>query len=146
MKRTIINVEHRLGHTHRVVARSLTALLWLAWGYLCLPFLSLLAWLAGIELFYREMLVRNDVDKLLDLLFVYAIVVGATSSVLILWARVNYLRFRNRERRRRAPDASLEEFAGDYRVPPAELAATQQRQIVTVHHSDHGHIVRISRH
>lgn len=145
MKDTIINAEHRLGPAKRFAARSLTALLWLLWAYLCLPVLSVLAWLAGVKLFYEEMLVREGVDKLFSLMLVYAIVIGVTSGLLILWARLNYRRFHNREKRHRAADATPDELAADYRLAAAELVAAQQMQTVTVHHSDRGHVVRIAR-
>ncbi|WP_181880913.1 poly-beta-1,6-N-acetyl-D-glucosamine biosynthesis protein PgaD [Crenobacter cavernae] len=144
MKDTIINLEDRLGIANRIVPRSLTIILWLFWAYLCLPLFSLLAWYAGFRLFYEEMFIHDGLNRLLQLLLYYCIVVGVTSGALIIWARFNFARFRNKEKRNRTPDATHSDFARDFHVSATDLEAAQQQQTVVVHHSDNGHIVRIS--
>ncbi|MCW3478664.1 poly-beta-1,6-N-acetyl-D-glucosamine biosynthesis protein PgaD [Neisseriaceae bacterium JH1-16] len=139
----IIHAEHNLTWAQRLISMSLTSLLWLFWMYLWMPLISLIGWLFGVEFFYDEMVLREGWYGLLELLLIYALVVAVISGMLLLWACVNYYRFRGRERRKAIPSLPLAEQAGDFSVSTSAVATGQASRIVVVHHDQYGMITAI---
>jgi biofilm PGA synthesis protein PgaD len=139
----IIHAEHNLTWVQRLISMSLTSLLWLFWMYLWMPLISLIGWLFGVHFIYDEMVLRDGWYDLLKLLLIYTLVVAVISGMLLLWARVNYFRFRGRERRRAVPSLPLAELAGDFSVSTGAVAAGQASRIVVVHHDQYGMITAI---
>ena len=82
----------------------LTFLFWLIWFYLWIPLLSLVAWAFGVDLFHDEMIVREGLQALIELLGLYFLVIFLISATLGTWALVNLCRFRVNERRGPRPD------------------------------------------
>jgi len=139
----IIEAEHNLTLTQRLVSMSLTTLLWLFWMYLWMPLISLIGWYFGIELIYDQMVLREGWYSLVKLLLVYVLIVSVLSGLLLAWARINYYRFAGRERRQRATGLSLAALAGDFGLSRATVDAGQASRIAVVYHDETGMISAI---
>ncbi len=119
----------------------LTFLFWVIWFYLWIPLLSLAGWLFGVEIFYDEMVVREGLQTLLDLLGLYVLVIFLISATLGIWAAVNLWRFRGKERRSArvaVDDASL---ADDFGVTTEQVACWRQSRRLLMSHDEQGNII-----
>lgn len=93
----------------------LTLIMWGIYAYLWLPFISLIAWYLGIDLFYQEMVVNGGFDAFLNLSGWYLLVIFLILVVVFGWSSSNYRRFHDKSRRReqdRASDAEIAAWFG----------------------------------
>jgi poly-beta-1,6-N-acetyl-D-glucosamine biosynthesis protein PgaD len=123
-----------------------TALLWALWISLWAPLLALTAWplgsinfgIAGSYLQFPLALTMIGVESVV---LVLAACVSISSSGLLLWSCLNYLRFRNTNRRRRLLPAQLEELADYSSLLSEKMAAWQKARRVIAHHDEHGRLL-----
>jgi biofilm PGA synthesis protein PgaD len=127
----------------RVVSAGMTAVFWAMWAYLWLPAVALLGWALGFERFYEEMVRREGLGRVLELLGWYAAVIALLAGSLVLWATYNYLRFRGVERRQSQRPVGLDGLAAFARIEPARLLLWQQARVMTVTHDDDGAIAGV---
>jgi biofilm PGA synthesis protein PgaD len=139
----IIDAGHQLTLLQRLLSMTFTTLLWLFWVYLWMPLISLVGWYFGFQLFYDEMVLHEGWYSLVKLLLIYALIVAVLGGLLILWARINYLRFSRKERRRPVPNLSPATQARDFGVVVDEVSHGRSSQISVVHHDQEGQIVKI---
>jgi len=121
----------------------LTFVFWLIWFYLWIPLISLGGWLFGIDLFYDEMVVRDGLDALIELLGLYFLVIFLISATLGLWAMVNLWRFRGKNRRGPRPTVNEEQLAEDFNVTSQQVVAWRQCKRLVISHDAEGNIVSI---
>ena len=103
--------------------RSVTVFAWLAWLYLFVPIISVVAWIAGLTLVYQLLLQGLDVNELWALLRTYSIGIGIFCALYLAWAGISFIRFRGVERRKAAPFASTEALAATHGLVAADLDA-----------------------
>lgn len=126
--------------SHRMVSSCGTVLCWAAWGYLWRPLISCMAVALGLSPMDGEYRVQEDVGELGRLMTAYLIVIVTLGTALLLWAKVDYLRFRKRIRYGdRRPMAHLE-IAEIVKLPAVLLATWMSQRHLCVHHSSDGQV------
>lgn len=113
---------------------------WLVWIYLLLPLISILAWLFGYQRFHAYMLMNQPGSNLHTPIFLIIIL----SSLLLLWAIYNWLRFRKKERLHYVDNASIEQIAHFYEIESQLVHRVQRQQVSTFHYDDIGKIINIT--
>ncbi len=86
--------------SQRYSSSFITLFFWLTWIYLVLPFNSLMAWMLGGQIFYKNMILLDGWTGLMEKLQSYALVLLVIAAVFFGWAFYNKTRFFNQERRR----------------------------------------------
>jgi biofilm PGA synthesis protein PgaD len=143
MKPIIIERPELQSPLQRATTRGLTLVFWVIWIYLWLPVISLVAWLAGIELF-REYMIDNDGYKILfDDINWYVIIIVLIGVIFIGWARYNLLRFRDKESRKNPVIVDLAAHAQHFKIDPQQLKQWQTAKHLVIHHDKHGDITRV---
>ncbi len=137
-------VEHPEWQTpkQKFLIGFVTAGFWMAWFYLWIPFISLLAWLFGIRTFEYHMIELGGYDGLFKLLGYYGIVVFILGGSLVGWAMYNIRRFKGVDRRGVRPLVPLETQAGYFNVSADDLEKWQKSQLILI---EHGHVHAVSR-
>jgi len=120
-----------------------TALFWVVWVYLWMPLVTLLFWLSGFRLFDRfvDQTVQTDWREFADLVAIYAVVVCVMGGGLLVWARIEYMRFRNVNRRTKPVPVSVEEVAEYAGLPVEELVQWTQARRIKAYHDNDGRVV-----
>jgi len=106
----------------------LTVFFWVLWLYIFMPLLSLLAWAAGLMIIYELMLQNLPLSELLHILKVYGIGIGVLLLLYLGYALTGYLRFRGMERRKPAPEVSLDLLAASHHLDMETLHTLQSSQ------------------
>jgi poly-beta-1,6-N-acetyl-D-glucosamine biosynthesis protein PgaD len=110
----------------RVTEITLTGVFWLAWLYFIAPLLSVLLWLAGIQLFREQVLARGGYEQLLADMQDYGLVVLAMLLVVLIWVDWNLRRYGDHNQRTGQPPAvSAGELAGYTGLSVQEVEALQ---------------------
>ena len=133
-----IDEPQLLSRVERTRDKTLTALMWVVYGLLWLPLLSLGAWLFGLEMAYDAM-VRLGGASTLELTLVdwfYALVIIV--ATIVAWSLLNRARFRNKTRRARAPLVSDADVCEWFRISAAELEALRSSKNVGIDFSADG--------
>lgn len=112
--------------------RSLTFVMWVAWFYLFIPLLSVVAWAVGMTLVY-EVLVQNlELAELWGMLARYATGIGVLSGIYMLWAVSSFIRFRRMERRKLAPVIPDHLYAHSHNLADEELSRLRATELYTL--------------
>ncbi len=127
----------------RALYGALTLAFWAFWFYLWLPLLALLAWGLGIEQAYKYMVVLGGYREFIRLLGFYALVIGALSGSLTLWALYNIVRFRGVEQRVQARSVTPEHCARHFALDAQSIHAWQGAQRLYVTHDAAGRVVQV---
>ncbi len=109
----------------------LTLLFWLVWFYLWIPLLSLVGWIFGIDLIHDEMIVREGIQALIELLGWYFLVIFLM------------LRFRGKERRGPRPVVGDVSLAGDFSVTSEQVALWRECKRLVISHDVDGNITNV---
>ena len=123
-----------------------TAFFWVAWIYLWLPLVTLLFWMLGIKSFYYLNILggpNKNVTELAKLGVIYVCVIVALGGALLLWARLEFLRFRNVNRRTPPVPASVADLAQYALQEPSSIEKWQRGRRLLVHHDEHGQVVDV---
>ena len=143
MKRIIINRPELQSPLQRITTRGITFIFWVVWIYLWLPFISLVAWWVGIQLFREHMLDNDGYKVLFSDMHEYAIVIVVIAAVLISWARYNLLRFRDKGNRKSSKHVDLTELAQGFKIDPQRLRHWQNAKRLVIHHDKQGEITGV---
>lgn len=119
---------------------SITLAFWGLYVYLWLPLLTLGAWWVGVKLFNYHMIELKGYTSLIHLLGSYSAIILVISVVLIGWAEINRMRFKNQMRRMDSSEVSIDEVAEKYNIDADKLADLRQKKYMTVYFSDKGDI------
>ena len=123
---------------------SITFIFWLLYIYLWLPLITLVAWWVGAKLFNLHIIQQNGYVGLLDKLGLYAAIIFIISAILIGWAKIEHLRFKNKPRRKDSSAVTDREVAKKYNLQEIQLVQLRLEKSVVVHFSDKGAISRIT--
>jgi biofilm PGA synthesis protein PgaD len=119
----------------------ITVVFWMTWAYLWLPILTSLAWAMGYEQashYFAWSSKDADMGRVFGL---YAVVIAALGSSLLLWAQVEYLRFRNVHRRTEPHAVKVEELAAYAGLRAEDMRAWQNSRCLVVAHDNHGNVL-----
>ncbi len=134
-----------LRHRHRRAGdQLLTLLMWGIYAYLWLPFISLVAWYLGVDLFYQEMVINGGFEAFLDLSGWYLLIIFLILLVVAGWSTSNYFRFRDQNRRRVPSQVGEEAIAAWFGVDPAALAAMKKAGRLEMEFDGHGRLSHAS--
>lgn len=121
----------------RALFNVLTMALWSSYVYLLLPVATLLAWYAGFNAVYEEMVLRRGWESLIDLLGFYGFIVLVMGCVQVGWASVNWARFRGKRDRRRLRARQVDmQVENKFMMDTAEIPIWQNARRLVVHHED----------
>ena len=123
---------------------SITFIFWLFYIYLWLPLITLAAWWIGAKLFNLHMIQLSGYTGLLDKLGLYAAIIIIISAMLIGWAKIEHLRFKDKPRRKDSFAVTDREVAKKYNLQESQLAQLRLEKSVMVHFSDMGTITEIT--
>lgn len=134
----IIEQSSSLPVHYRVGWGCVTAAFWGVWLYLWMPLVTLAAWSFGFYQAQQHLQWEHTPGELKRLLMFYAIIAAALGGALLLWAAAEYMRFRNRNRRRASRPACTQDLAQHAGLPVENLAAWQRLRCVTAYHDELG--------
>ncbi len=140
----IINRPDQVPIRQRLTLAVLTGALWAVWLYLWSPLITLLLWLLATWLGWRVVAPVMAREHLLTSVLQLLAVAGVLGLLLLLWATVEYLRFRNVSRRRWAAGVSTAELASSELthagLTKAQIEAWQQSRRLLVEHDEEGRV------
>lgn len=129
--------------TQRSVWLIVTMILWLAYVYLWLPLISLAAWWFGYTSFKYHMITLNGIYGFKDLLITYALVITMLSGLLLCWAKLEHLRFKDKSRRNAILPVSNLALATYFNQTESTLLHMQTKKIVVVNYNQDGKITEL---
>lgn len=122
-----------------------TLLAWLAYAWLWLPVVTVIAWLLGVRTSFIELQLRNydfDADTF-GILFVLAIV---ATVVLIGWAEYNRHKFGGPDRRTEVNNVDPREIATSLRSDPDVALSLAQAKSITLAMGEDARPMGVHRH
>ena len=123
---------------------SITFIFWMLYIYLWLPLITLVAWWLGAKFFDLHIIQLQGYTGLIDKLGLYAVIIFIISALLIGWAKVEHLRFKDKPRRKGSAAITDREVAKRYNLQESQLTQLRLEKSVVVHFSDSGAISRIT--
>ena len=140
MKQLIFEKPHLAPLPSRIGWAFFTAAFWIIWVYLWMPLITLLMWALGFR-YYDTHFLHNSPTELMDLrnIFVlYLSIIVTLGASLLAWARTEYLRFRNVNRRTRPAAVTTDELAEFAKIKPDTMATLSRVRHMPAHHDEHG--------
>lgn len=128
---------------NRIGWGGVTVLFWLVWIYLWLPFITTLAWVFGYRQLFLYFHSAEDFSELAHLAILYGTIITVLGGSLLLWAHVEYRRFRNVNRRERPSAVSVEELAVYVGVPSDDMRVWQHSRCVRARHDNEGRLIGV---
>ena len=138
-----IDASHLVTNRRRFSDTVMTAFMWVIYSYLWAPFVSLLAWLLGIEFAYDVMVRAGGARGLVDVLFFYSIVLACIIVVVTGWSAVNRRRFAGLDRRKSVSNVSDEDIAEHFSLSGDLLDTMRNSRIANVSISPDGLVDRV---
>jgi biofilm PGA synthesis protein PgaD len=123
---------------------SVTFIFWVLYVYLWLPLLTLAVWWIGAKLFDYHMIQLQGYAGLIDKLTLYSSIIFIISTILIGWAEINRMRFKNQLRRMDVASVTVGEVARKYNLHEHQLDKLRQQKSMKVHFSESGAISEIT--
>lgn len=120
-----------------------TAFFWLVWAYLWMPLVTLAIWMLGFYAYgdYIDRNVERRVGEVGHLAIVYTSVVCALGGSLLLWARIEFVRFHDVNRRTRPEPVGIDEIALYAQLPVEEVSSWSHARRLVLHHDSHGRVL-----
>ncbi|MEK6776437.1 MAG: poly-beta-1,6-N-acetyl-D-glucosamine biosynthesis protein PgaD [bacterium] len=120
-----------------------TFIVWVAWIYLWLPLISLVAWLLGIRFYYEHMIVLGGYLGFLKVMGLYALIIFILGIALVFWALVNQIRFRGKDRRKTVYATKEEEVINFFGISRDDLRIAQKAKRLTISFNGEGKSLHI---
>jgi biofilm PGA synthesis protein PgaD len=120
-----------------------TALFWILWVYLWMPLITLITWALGLHA-YTGFFEDNEFFQMRQMghiAILYTSVVCVMGGSLLLWARIEFLRFHNVNRRSIPVPVTVEELAKYAALPEETLRGWTNARRVVVRHDNQGHVI-----
>jgi biofilm PGA synthesis protein PgaD len=140
----ILNMPDLVARHTKIGSSVFTVVFWGIFVYLWMPLITVVAWMLGLYHSYGELTYVRELSNLEHLAFIYAMIVLALGSSLLLWALQEYLRFRNVNRRREPVAVALHELASYVNFQESDIATHQLARRLVVQHGVDGSVMRIS--
>lgn len=139
----IINASNVLSRRIRNRDRLLTTLMWLLYGYLWLPLVSLGAWYLGLQFAYDLVLRAGGPESLVSLLISFLIILLVTAAVVILWSWIQRSRFAGHERRLSSPTLAGSDEQVLWNLEDADFEQVKSGKCLVINLDEVGNITRI---
>lgn len=139
----IFDRPHLLPWRKRVLWGLVTIAFWLAWIYLWLPLITVIAWAFGLYTAYDQLITFKGWQELAKLLIYYLAVIVMLGGGLLFWAAVQWWRFRGKERRQAPVTITPACLAQRYQLDIPHLEQCQRAQRLVVDYDQHGKLVLI---
>lgn len=125
---------------NRVGWAFFTAFFWILWVYLWMPLITLAIWALGFDAYgdYFQKNIKNHLDEMKHLFILYTSVIVVMGGSLLVWAKIEFMRFRNVSRRMCPVPAAVKELADFAQVATETMARLSSVRRMVVHHDDHG--------
>ena len=135
-----IDAPELLSRRRRLGDALATGFMWIVYSYLWAPFVSLLAWLAGIEFAYDVMIRAGGIDSLREALFFYGVMLLGIVAVVTGWSLSNRYRFGKLGRRCGGPVVSDDEIRDLYGITEEQLETLRTQRVTRLSLSEDGSI------
>ena len=139
----IIEKPERQQPGQKLLLGGITLLFWGVWSLLWAPLANTLGWAFGFYSFYEHLIVLRGWEAVVNQLPAYAMVVQILGGGLILWALINWRRFRGMDRRQPRRDVTHDDVADWKMKLPGQVAAWQKAQRLVVHYDADGHLAGV---
>jgi biofilm PGA synthesis protein PgaD len=100
MQDSTIQMRQFLSARQRAREALITTALWVLYGYLWLPLISLVAWYLGVDFGYETVIKAGGPDELILLLLWFSIVCLVSLLVVVSWSGFQYSQFKGKGERR----------------------------------------------
>lgn len=124
----------------RMLLGFITLSFWMAWFYLWIPFISVLAWFFGIKVFEYHMAELEGYRGVTELLGWYALAIFLLGGSLVAWATYNIQRFNKVARRNPKPEITIEIQSKHFRVDIKDVEVWRKSQLAVIEHDDDSRI------
>ena len=84
----------------KITEMSFTTIIWGIWIYMFLPFLNLILWILGIQIFYVEVFKEAGYLEFIDMISKMGWIIVIVFLILRIWGFYNYRRFGRKDRRK----------------------------------------------
>ncbi|MEO6353427.1 MAG: poly-beta-1,6-N-acetyl-D-glucosamine biosynthesis protein PgaD [Burkholderiaceae bacterium] len=140
MKTLIFEKPSLAPMSNRVGWAFVTALFWFVWVYLWMPLITLCMWALGFDAFsdYFQGRSSNKMEEMKHLFVIYLSVVAVLGGGLLAWARTEFIRFRDVQRRTRPLPTEVPELAIFAQVATATMIDLTAARRMVAHHDAHG--------
>lgn len=143
ISKLIIEKPEKQGPTRKLLLGGLTLLFWGAWSFLWTPLINTLGWAFGFYAFYEHLIVLRGWQGLVNRLPLYVLIVQIMGGSLILWAILNWSRFKGKERRQAMRDVTAEDVADWRTQAPVQVAGWQKARRLVVHYDHNGKLTEV---
>jgi len=143
MKNLIIEKPDLVPLSNRIGWGLFTAMFWIVWIYLWMPLVTLFMWYMGFD-FYNKLFLQNSPSQLIELhhiFLLYSSVIAALGGSLLLWARTEFLRFRNVHRRAVPKVVEIAELATYAQLEVATMTELNNTRRMVARHDEHGNFL-----
>jgi biofilm PGA synthesis protein PgaD len=121
----------------RTLYGVITLIAWIAYAYLWLPVITVLAWMLGIRTTYTELYVqRYDVDR--DIFGILVVLAVVATVMLVGWAEYNRHKFGGKDRRAAPSNVTGEDIALAMQASPDVALRMARAKSVTLTMDEHG--------
>ena len=120
-RQLIINSRSTMRLRDRWTEVGITLFFWFLLIYLWQPLLSVIAWFFQGYIFYNQMVILDGYQSFSESALHYFFLILLFDGVFLLWARVNFWRFHDNERRQAPPDTLLSEQSLFFNVDPVSV-------------------------
>lgn len=138
METLIINKRRELPRTKRILWDIVTVLLWLGFFYLWKPLLIV---------FYKIVTLEVPADEISDWIFENISSVTFAHAAFLLIATPVILFILSRLSRHKTPSEHIiyepKDYANYFNLNEVTVGESSDKQFVTVHFNEHGHIIRL---
>ncbi len=125
----------------KYVSRVLTFVFWLLWFFLWIPLITLIGWVAGIDIFYLEMIELEGYQEVIAEFSLFLLGVTGIGGLLGIWALYNFQRFKNVERRAAINPVNNQQLAAFFQIGESTLADLQKTRCFSLDFDPEGKIV-----
>jgi len=139
----VINNNNLLKPHHRLSAWGITLFFWGALLYLWQPLISMIAWAFNIKLFYNHMVILGGYKTFFSAFIYYSVAIFILGGSLLLWAKVNELRFRGANKRNGGPTQTLADVAHKFDTTTDLIEQAQCSKITQVKLGPRGQLCSI---
>jgi biofilm PGA synthesis protein PgaD len=137
----IINSRDSLRLRDRWTEVGVTLFFWLFLLYLWQPLLSFLAWFFQGYVFYHHMIDLGGYASFASSARDYLLFILLLDGIFLIWARVNFWRFRDNERRGPVSDTSLQEHCDFFNANIESVEQWRHYKRMVVSFDEEGTIV-----
>ena len=138
----IIENKQLQSKTLKSVWLSVTLLMWFVYAYLWLPLISLIAWWFGYQSFTFHMITLDGVSGVKALLSDYFLIMLIFCGALLVWARIEKLRFEKKIRRNEIEPIKNQSVAQHFKLDEKILTQMQTKKIVTIEFNKDGEMTK----